>query len=83
VIELVKYLDLRYTIHGEATMFPKQYKYCIGIGLMLFGFFAVYFKEYDHPIYGYINLGDYHILIGIASSIIGAIYTAYVRFNHK
>jgi hypothetical protein len=64
-------------------MFPKQYRYCIGVGLMLFGFFAVYFKEYNHPIYGYINLGDYHILIGIASSIIGAVYTAHTRFNKK
>jgi hypothetical protein len=64
-------------------MFPKQYRYFIGAGLILFGLFAVYYKEYNHPIYGYINLGDYHILIGIASSIIGAIYTAHTRFKKK
>jgi hypothetical protein len=64
-------------------MFPKEYKYIIGIGLMLFGLFAVYFQEYQHPIYGYINLGKYHIYIGMAAAITGAIYTAYVKHNKK
>ena len=64
-------------------MFPKGYKYMIGIGLMLFGLFAVYFQEYKHPIYGYINLGKYHIYIGIAATISGAIYTGYIKHKNK
>jgi hypothetical protein len=60
-------------------MFPTEYKYIIGIGLILFGFFAVIFPEYQHPIYGYINLGDYHMYIGVASVMVGAIYIHNVR----
>lgn len=60
-------------------MFPKEYKYIIGIGFILFGFFALKFPEYQHPIYGYINLGKYHVYIGIASVLLGAIYIAHTR----
>jgi len=60
-------------------MFPKEYKYIIGIGLILFGFFAVKYPEYQHPIYGYINLGDYHMYIGVASVMAGVIYIYHVR----
>lgn len=62
-------------------MFPKIYKYFIGIGLMLFGSFALYFPEYQHPIYGYINLGKYRIFIGMACVISGAVYTSYITHN--
>ena len=62
-------------------MFPTIYKYFIGIGLMLFGLFALYFPEYQHPIYGYINLGKYRVLIGIVSEISGVIYTGYITYN--
>jgi hypothetical protein len=57
------------------------YKYFIGIGLMLFGLFALYFPEYQHPIYGYINLGKNRIFIGLISAISGAIYTGYITYN--
>jgi len=60
-------------------MFPKIYKYLFGFGLMLFGFFALKFQEYQHPIYGYINLGKYHIYIGVASVIGGAVYINHVK----
>jgi hypothetical protein len=60
-------------------MFPKEYKYIIGVGLMLFGLFALKFPEYQHPIYGYINLGIYRIYIGVASVIAGAFYIYHVR----
>jgi hypothetical protein len=60
-------------------MFPKEYKYVIGIGLILFGFFAVIFPEYQHPIYGYINLGDYRVYIGVASVMAGVFYIHLVR----
>ena len=65
-------------------MFPKVYKYIIGIGLMLFGLFAIKFPEYQHPIYGYINLGKYRIYIGVASVIVGAVYIYHIRnINNK
>ena len=64
-------------------MFPREYKYIIGIGLILFGFFAVKFREYQHPIYGYINLGKHHLYLGVAIIIIGAIYIAHVRNANK
>ena len=60
-------------------MFPKAYKYMMGIGLILFGFFALKFQEYHHPIYGYINLGKYHIYIGAVSILIGSVYIYHVR----
>jgi hypothetical protein len=59
-------------------MFPKQYKYLIGAGLILFGFFALKFQEYQHPIYGYINFGKYHIYIGAALVTAGAVYIYHV-----
>ena len=65
-------------------MFQKEYKYILGIGLILFGLFAIIFPEYQHPIYGYINLGKYRISIGVASVIVGAIYISHVRnMNNK
>jgi len=65
-------------------MFPKVYKYIIGIGLMLFGLFALIFPDYQHPIYGYINLGDYRVYIGVASVMAGVFYINHVRnINNK
>jgi hypothetical protein len=64
-------------------MFPKEYKYIVGIGAILFGFFALKFPEYQHPIYGYINLGRYRIFIGVASVILGAIYIAHTRSKNR
>ena len=60
-------------------MFPKEYKYIAGIGLILFGLFAVIYPEYQHPIYGYIDLGKFHIYIGVISVIAGAIYISHLR----
>ena len=60
-------------------MFSKEYKYIIGFGLILFGFFAVKFPEYQHPIYGYINFGDYHMYIGVVSVMAGIIYIQHIR----
>ncbi len=65
-------------------MFPKPYKYLIGIGLFLFGLFALKFPEYNHPIYGYINLGRYRIYIGVASVVAGAFYIYHIwNTNNK
>jgi len=64
-------------------MFPTVYKYFIGIGLMLFGLFALYFPEYQHPIYGYINLGKYRVFIGVPSLLSGAIYTYLINKERK
>jgi len=60
-------------------MFPKVYKYLFGFGLIFFGFFALKFQEYQHPIYGYINLGNYHIYIGVVSVVAGAVYIYHVK----
>lgn len=65
-------------------MFPKVYKHIIGIGLILFGLFALKFTEYQHPIYGYINLGEYRIFIGVASVLAGTFYIYHIRnINNK
>jgi len=64
-------------------MFPKEYKYIIGIGLILFGFFALKFQEYNHPIYGYINLGTYHMYIGIASVMSGVFLIAHTKNKNR
>jgi hypothetical protein len=69
-------------LDSEVAMFPLIYKYFIGIGLMLFGVFALKFPEYQHPIYGYINLGKYRIIIGVASVLAGAFYTYHIT-NRK
>jgi len=50
---------------------------------MLFGLFALYFPEYQHPIYGYINLGKYRVFIGVASLLSGAIYTYLINKERK
>jgi len=60
-------------------MFPKEYKYIAGVGLILFGLFALNYPEYQHPIYGFINLGKYRIYIGVVSVIIGTFYIHHVR----
>ena len=86
VEERVNTLPLRLDVlpSWEVSMFPKEYKYIIGIGLMLFGLFALNFPEYQHPIYGYINLGKYRIFIGVASVISGAFYIYHIRnINNK
>jgi hypothetical protein len=64
-------------------MFPDTYRYFVGVGLMLFGLFAIMFPEYQHPIYGYINLGKYHVFIGLASGILGAVYTSHTAYKKK
>ena len=64
-------------------MFPQQYKYILGIGLILFGFFALKFPEYQHPIYGYINLGKYRIYTGIASVMFGVFYITHTRNRNR
>jgi hypothetical protein len=77
-------IELSIINNGEAIMFPKKYKYIVGVGLMLFGLFALYFPEYQHPIYGYINLGKYRIYISVASVIAGVFYIHHVRnINRK
>ena len=59
--------------------FRKFYMYLIGLGLMFFGVFAIVFREYNHPIYGYINLGPYHKYIGIGFLILSIGMMRYIR----
>jgi len=78
--------------HGEAiTMFKrkftkvstfyKSYANIAGIGIMLFGLFIIFFKTYQHPLYGHLNFGEYHVFIGILVMIIGAGFILFVNRN--
>ena len=57
----------------------KLYLYMIGLGLMFFGVFAIFYREYDHPIYGYINLGAYHKFIGVGFLMLSVAMMRYIR----
>jgi len=59
--------------------FRKIYLYLIGLGLMFFGVFAILYREYDHPIYGHINLGEYHRYIGICVIMLSIATMRYIR----
>ena len=75
------------TRRGDAGMPPGQkkpflkkiYLYMIGLGLMFFGVFAIFFREYHHPIYGYINLGAYHRYIGVGFLLLSVAMMRYIR----
>lgn len=68
--------------NNKFTGLYRIYSYMFGIGLIIFGLFAVYFKAYKHPIYGYIDLGDHHIAIGIISLILGWLFIAYIKYKN-
>jgi cyanate permease len=63
--------------------FFRGYGYILGVGIILFGVFAVFFQTYTHPLYGFINFGEYHVLIGVTSIIIGAIVIIYLKKGAK
>lgn len=69
--------------YNKLSTFYKGYITIIGIGIMLFGLFVIRFQTYEHPVYGYMNFGKYHVIIGIFSIIIGAILIIYVRYKAK
>ena len=57
----------------------KVYLYIMGLGLMLFGVFAFFYREYDHPFYGHINLGEYHKYIGACVLMLSIAFMRYIR----
>ncbi|MEW6721062.1 MAG: hypothetical protein AB1346_11490 [Thermodesulfobacteriota bacterium] len=61
------------------TAYLRIYLYLFALGLLLFGVFAVYFRTYNHPFYGRINLGEYHRWIGAASFVAGIAFLRYIR----
>ncbi len=63
--------------------FPKEYNYIASAGLIFFGFFALKFQEYQHPIYGRIYLGAYHVYIGIACIAAGVFFINQTRNRNK
>lgn len=65
----------------SGNSFTKIYLYLLGLGLMLFGVFAMLFRTYDHPIYGHINFGDYHLFIGAVFILLATALLLFIR--HK
>jgi len=63
----------------KEPFFKKIYLRIIGLGLMFFGVFAIFFREYDHPFYGFINLGAYHKYIGLGSILLAIALMQYIR----
>jgi len=63
--------------------FIKGYAYIVIIGLVAFGAFALYFREYDHPIYGHLDLGAHHAWIGVLCIVAGIVAAFYIRRIRK
>jgi hypothetical protein len=63
----------------KRNFFPKIYLYIFALGLMLFGTFAILYPSYNHPIYGHINLGEYHIYIGAVSLLLSIVLMRYIK----
>ena len=65
----------------HVTPYLKIYLYLLALGLMLFGIFAMYFRTYDHPFYGRLDLGEHNVVIGVVSFLLGCALTYYI--SHK
>ncbi len=65
----------------KVSTFYKSYANIAGIGIMLFGLFVIFFKTYDHPLYGAMDFGEYHVFIGIFVMLIAAAFM--LRINRK
>ena len=65
--------------YTKISTFYKSYATIAGIGIMLFGLFVVFFKTYEHPLYGDLNFGEYHVLKGIIAMIIGAAFILFIN----
>ena len=61
--------------------FKRLYLYLLGLGLMLFGVFAMLFPSYDHPYYGHIEFGEYHLWIGAGFILLSAAFLLFIK--HK
>ena len=59
--------------------YKKLYLYMLGLGMMFFGVFAMLFRSYNHPIYGYINFGQYHLYIGAGFILAAAALLLYIK----
>jgi hypothetical protein len=57
----------------------KVYLYLLGLGFMFFGAFAMLFRSYNHPIYGYINFGEYHRFIGAFFILLSTVLLLYIK----
>lgn len=65
---------------GKRRPFLKKiYLYMMGLGLMFFGVFAILFREYDHPFYGRITLGEYHKFIGVGFLLLSIAMMRYAK----
>ena len=57
----------------------KIYLYIIGLGLMLFGMLAIFFRTVDHPIYGHLDFTEYHKYIGAGFLLLCVAFMSYIR----
>jgi len=65
----------------ETTIFERIFCFLTGLALIGFGGIAIFSRTYFSINFGDIDLGKYHIAIGVASIIIGATYTLYFTFK--
>ena len=63
----------------KVSTFYKSYGNIAGIGIMLFGLFVIFFKTYDHPLYGPMDFGEYHVFIGIFVMLIAGVFMLYIN----
>lgn len=72
-------MDRMYRRKDPNYKFKRIYLYLLGFGVMLFGVFAMLFRTYDHPIYGSIDFGRFHLLIGAAFIILSAVILRLIK----
>jgi FtsH-binding integral membrane protein len=63
----------------KGNSFKKVYLYLLGLGLLFFGVFAMLFRTYEHPIYGHINFGQYHLVIGAGFILLATAFLLFIR----
>jgi len=74
-------MDRMYRRRDPHYKFKKFYLYLLGFGVMLFGVFAMLFRTYEHPLYGHIDFGRFHLWIGSAFIILSAVILRLIK--HK
>jgi hypothetical protein len=60
----------------------RFYLYLLALGLMLFGVFTMYYREYDHRLYGHLDFGEYHRLMGTVFIALSVVLLTYLRRKH-
>ncbi len=61
----------------------RLFCFAIGIGLIVFGVMAMVDRTYQSIVYGIIDLGRYHAVIGFLAIVLGAYYSLYITFKNS